>query len=206
VNFILEELMENLLRWAAVFALGASMTISVYYRRRAARSGERINHVQEEGQLMVALRVVFGLALWISALLYLIYPAWLAWSQVSLPLWLRWVGAGIMVVCVPLFYWLFSSLDRNITGTTAIRKNHSLVTSGPYRYVRHPLYSVGLLAFCGFTLLTASWWIAFLVFMAAVYLVRRTPQEEARLIERFGAEYKAYMQQTGRYLPRLYNS
>lgn len=195
--------MENLLRWVAVAALGASMTISFYYRRRAARSGERIDHVQEEGFLMVTLRVVFGLALWLSALLYLINPAWLAWSQVSLPLWLRWAGAGIMVLCVPLFYWLFSSLDQNITGTVAIRKEHSLVTRGPYRYVRHPLYSVGLLAFSGFTLLTASWWIAFLVVMTAIYLVRRTPLEEARLVERFGTDYETYMQKTGRYLPRL---
>lgn len=198
--------MEYLLRWVAVAALGASMTISIYFRRRAARSGERIDHVQEEGILMVTLRVVFGLALWLSALLYLINPAWLAWSQVSLPLWQRWVGAGMMVVCVPLFYWLFSSLDRNVTGTVAIRKEHTLVTSGPYRYIRHPLYSAGLLAFSGFTLLTASWWIAFLVVMTGIYLIRRTPLEEHRLLERFGAEYQAYMQQTGRYLPRLYSS
>ncbi len=195
--------MENLLRWVAVAALGASMVISIYFRRRAAQSGERINHAQEEGILMVILRVVFGLALWLSALLYLVYPAWLAWSQVDLQLWLRWAGAGLMVLCVPLFYWLFSSLDRNITGTVAIRKDHNLVTSGPYAYVRHPLYSVGLLAFSGFVLLTSSWWIAFLVVMTGIYLVRRTPLEEKRLLERFGDEYREYMQNTGRYLPRL---
>jgi protein-S-isoprenylcysteine O-methyltransferase Ste14 len=107
---------------------------------------------------------------------------------------------------VPLFYWLFSSLGNNITPTVAIRKDHDLVTSGPYRWVRHPLYSVGFLAFGAFSLLAANWFIFALLILAFIVLMQRTPIEERRLIEHFGDAYREYMQRTGRYLPRLKGS
>lgn len=193
---------ENLFRWIAVLAIGLSMTISIYYRRRANRSGgERINQAQEEGRLMAAVRVVGGLSLWLSALLYLINPAWMSWAQVDLPIWLRWIGAGILLACVPFIYWTFSSLDRNVTPTVAIRQSHTLVQHGPYKYIRHPLYTFGLAAFIGLSLLAANWFIALMTVLTWFYIFRRTPLEEQRLVERFGDDYRQYMQHTGRYLP-----
>ena len=195
---------ENLLRWIAVLALGLSMGISLTYRRRAARSGgDRIDHVQEEGRAMVFARVVGGLGLWTSALLYLINPAWMSWAQLDLPLWLRWIGAGLLIACVPGIYWTFSSLDRNVTPTVAIRKSHKLVQHGPYKYIRHPLYTFGLAAYIGLSLLAANWFIAVMTVLTWTYIFRRTPLEEQRLLERFGEDYRQYMQHTGRYLPGL---
>jgi len=111
-----------------------------------------------------------------------------------------------MALCVPLIYWLFSSLGKNVTSTVAIRKDHALVTHGPYRWVRHPLYSVGFVAFTGFSLLAANWFILATLLLAFGVLMQRTPIEERRLIERFGDDYLEYMQRTGRYLPRLKGS
>jgi protein-S-isoprenylcysteine O-methyltransferase Ste14 len=108
-----------------------------------------------------------------------------------------------MATCLPLIYWVFSSLGNNVTPTVVTRHAHTLVTHGPYRWVRHPLYSVGTLAFVGFSLLSANWFtLAALIFGMPVIL-RRTPLEEARLIERFGEDYTRYMQTTGRFLPKL---
>ena len=195
---------DNLFRWIAVFSLGASMAISIYYRRRANQSsGERINQAQAEGRGMLLARLIGGLGLWASALLYLINPAWMSWAQLDLPLWLRGIGAALMIAAVPGIYWTFSSLDRNVTPTVAIRAEHRLVQHGPYRYIRHPLYTFGLLAFIGLTLLSANWFIGLMTILAAAYLMRRTPLEELRLLEHFGEDYQAYMQQTGRYLPRV---
>jgi protein-S-isoprenylcysteine O-methyltransferase Ste14 len=108
-----------------------------------------------------------------------------------------------MVICLPLVYWLFSSLGKNVTHTVAIRKEHTLVKSGPYRWVRHPLYSVGLALFLGLSLLAANWFIALVIIISFSLLTLRTGIEEARLIERFGDEYREYMRVTGRYFPRL---
>jgi protein-S-isoprenylcysteine O-methyltransferase Ste14 len=98
---------------------------------------------------------------------------------------------------------MFSSLGRNITDTVAIRKEHTLVTHGPYRWIRHPLYSFGFLLFVGFTLLTANWFIGLTGVCALTLLALRTPIEEAKLIEQFGDAYREYMKRTGRFLPRL---
>jgi protein-S-isoprenylcysteine O-methyltransferase Ste14 len=194
---------ENIYRYFALVVFILTVSISIFYRRRAARSGDRISAAQEEGRLLSFVRSLFGLALWGGALAYLIQPGWMAWGQVELPAWLRWAGGFLMLVCVPLVYWVFSSLGKNVTQTVAIRKEHSLVRNGPYRWVRHPLYSVGLFFFLSFSLLSANWFIILVIVAAFKILSLRTNIEEARLIEKFGDDYRQYMQSTGRYLPKF---
>jgi len=192
---------ESIYQFVAIALILATLSISIYYRSRAARSGEKISPL-EEGRLILNLRRIFGLALWLPIFAYLVNPRWMAWSSLPLPASARWVGAGIMALCVPLVYWLFSSLGKNVTPTVAIRKEHTLVTHGPYRWVRHPLYSVGFVAFAGFSLLAANWFIFATLLLAFGVLMQRTPIEERRLIERFGDDYLEYMQRTGRFLPK----
>lgn len=192
---------ESTYQLAAIVLMLATLSISIYFRSQASRSGEKVSPL-EEGPVILTLRRIFGLALWLSIIAYLINPRWMAWSSLPLPTWARWSGAAIMTMCVPLVYWLFSSLGKNITPTVAIRKEHTLVTSGPYRWVRHPLYSVGFLAFSALSLLAANWFIFALLIVAFIILMKRTPIEERRLIERFGDDYREYMQRTGRYLPK----
>ena len=196
---------ESLYQLVAIALILPMLSISIYFRSQASRSGEKISPL-EEGPLILNLRRIFGLALWLSIFAYLINPRWMAWSSLPLPAMARWLGAGLMALCIPLVYWLFSSLGKNVTPTVAIRKDHDLVTSGPYRWVRHPLYSVGLVAFAGFSLLAANWFIFAMLLVAFGVLMKRTPIEERRLIERFGDDYLEYMQRTGRYLPRLKGS
>jgi len=193
---------ESLFRWIAAVLLLSALAISVTYRRRANQSGDEISS-KEEGGLILVLRSIFGLAGWLSAFVYLINPAWMAWAHLDLPAWVRWTGAVIMAVCLPLIYWIFSSLGNNVTPTVAVRREHSLVMHGPYRWVRHPLYTVGFLAFIGFSLLSAIWFTAAMLVLGFSVLAMRTPLEEKRLVERFGDEYREYMRRTGRYLPRL---
>jgi protein-S-isoprenylcysteine O-methyltransferase Ste14 len=194
--------LESVFHLLAVVLLLSTVSISIYHRHKAAQTGERIS-TREEGSLILNLRRLFGLAGWLGALVYLINPDWMAWSSLPLPAWLRWTGAALMAVCLPLVYWVFSSLGKNVTPTVVTRKEHALVTHGPYRWVRHPLYTVGSATFIGFSLLAANWFIPTMLVLAMSVLLKRTPIEEAQLIERFGDEYRQYMQTTGRYLPRL---
>jgi protein-S-isoprenylcysteine O-methyltransferase Ste14 len=193
---------ESLFHTISVVLIGLCISISIYYRRKANQTGEKIDTAQE-GALILYLRRAFGLLLWLSILAYLINPAWMSWSSLPLPVWLRWVGVGLMAACLPLIYWIFSSLGKNVTPTVVTRQEHTLVTHGPYRWVRHPLYTVGFLAFAGLSLAAANWFIAGVLVLGMIPLTLRTPLEEARLVERFGDEYRAYMQRTGRYLPKL---
>ena len=125
------------------------------------------------------------------------------WARFPLPGWARWLAALVALAAIPMFYWILVSLGVNISPTQATRQNHTLVTHGPYRWVRHPLYSTGLIFCISLTLLTAVWWVAVWGLLPFILLLLRTSQEEARLIDAFGNEYRDYMQRTGRFLPRL---
>lgn len=188
----------------AIVVFAITMSIGLSHRLRAhAAQPEDDTSPKEEGPLLLTVRRIFGLSLWGSTLAYLINPAWMAWAHLPLPAWLRWTGGAMMVVCMPLVYWLFSSLGKNVTGTVAIREEHTLVTHGPYKWVRHPLYSVSFLLFSGFSLLAANWFIPLTMLGTLVVLFLRTPIEEAKLIDRFGDEYRQYMRETGRYFPQF---
>ncbi len=105
-----------------------------------------------------------------------------------------------------MFYWVATSLGKNITDTVVTRKEATLVSHGPYHWVRHSLYSVAALFFPAFALLLANWFILLMGISALVVLAIRTPIEEAKLIEKFGDEYREYMKRTGRFVPRLLRS
>ncbi|HEX5837484.1 MAG TPA: isoprenylcysteine carboxylmethyltransferase family protein [Anaerolineales bacterium] len=194
---------ENNFRMLAAVILITGMSISSYYRRKADReSGEKISR-NADGSLMASIIRVGGLLLWLSPFVYLINPAWMAWSKIGLPEWIRWLGAVIGVLCVTGVYWLFSSIGSGITPTSATRREHMLVTGGPYRWVRHPLYTIGSSMFISFGMMADNWYIALLGILAFIAMAIRTPREEANLIQKFGDEYREYMTRTGRFLPKF---
>lgn len=194
---------ETIFRILAALILFSAAGISSYFRRKADRdSGERLSRSLDGAPMMMAIRIG-GLILWLSPLVYLINPQWLAWSKLGLPEFARWTGAGLGVFCIGLIYWLFSSIGSGITPVSATRKNHQLVTNGIYRWVRHPLYTVGSLLFVSFGLMADNWFILLLAALVFTLMAIRTPQEEANLIEKFGDEYREYMNRTGRFLPKL---
>jgi protein-S-isoprenylcysteine O-methyltransferase Ste14 len=152
---------------------------------------------------MIGLRLC-GLVALIALVAYLINPSWMGWAYLPLPTWLRWIGACLAVFALPLLlFWTFHSLGKNLTDTVVTRREHTLVTHGPYRWVRHPFYDVVLLGVVSMSLLTANWLLALSGLTTFAMLVVRTRIEEEKLIERFGDEYRAYMARTGRFLPRL---
>lgn len=186
---------------ALIFIIGGA--ISSYHRRKAdLASGEPVS-LKEEGLAMTVALRISGLALWLSIFAYLIQPAWVAWAKVDLPEWARWLGLGMGAAADALAYWVFRSLGNNVSPTVVTRKTHTLVTSGPYRWVRHPLYMMGLIAYLGFALLSENAFIAALSIVTFLLLNLRLPKEEARLVERFGDAYRDYMRRTGRFLPKV---
>lgn len=194
---------ETTFRVIAAGILIAGMTISSYYRIKADKeSGERLSRKADGNVLMTIIRIG-GLMLWLSPFVYLINPAWMAWSKIGLPETVRWLGIGIGVLCVAGIYWLFSSIGSGITPVSATRREHKLVTNGIYRYVRHPLYTIGSSLFISFGMMADNWFIILLGALAFIVMAIRTPKEEANLIEKFGDEYSEYMKQTGGFLPKL---
>ena len=83
------------------------------------------------------------------------------------------------------------------------RREHTLIITGPYRWVRHPFYLAGGLAIIAGSLVTANWFLALTGGLAFALIVIRTAREEENLIKRFGDDYLGYMDATGRFFPRL---
>ena len=143
--------------------------------------------------------------LFIGSALYILNPGWMAWSSIPLPDWLRVAGIGLEILVILSMAWIHRALNKQFSLRLEIRQDHRLVTGGPYHWVRHPMYTVVLTMFFAIFLVTANWFIGLggLLMVLAV-VVTRTPREEAMLLEIFGDEYRAYMQTTPRYLPRLW--
>src|SRR5260221_3429998 len=194
---------DNIFRILAALIFITSISISIYHRRKADKdTGEKISRKVDGTVLMTMIRIG-GLVLWLSPLVYLINPQWMAWSKIGLPEIVRWLGVGLGILCVFGIYWLFSSIGNNISATSATRKEHKLVTSGPYRWVRHPLYTIGSSLFISFGMMADNWFVAALGILAFIGMAIRTPKEEANLIEKFDDDYRQYMNNTGRYLPKI---
>jgi protein-S-isoprenylcysteine O-methyltransferase Ste14 len=193
---------ENHFRFALVAVIVLTMTVTAYHRIQAARSGERISH-KEEGYVFAAVLRLAGVALWISTLGYLVVPTRFQWASMPLPTWLRWTGFVTGALCSVLMYWTLSSLGRNLTDTVVTRAMATLVTHGPYRWVRHPFYVTAALLMTSVTLLSANWLIGVSSVALLALIAIRTPKEEHLLIERFGQDYRNYMATTGRFFPKI---
>ena len=184
------------LGFALVFPFG------LYYRIRSQATGERLDRRQEGWFILLTLRPVALIAM-AGVVTLVIDPSWMAWSRVELAPGLRWAGVGFGGAAGLLLIWVFHSLGPNLTDTVVTRQNHTLVTRGPYRFVRHPLYLAAGLAVTAAALMTASWFPALTGLLVLTLIVVRTDREEANLIRRFGDDYRRYMRTTGRFLPRL---
>jgi protein-S-isoprenylcysteine O-methyltransferase Ste14 len=194
---------ENIYRIAAAAILFSGVGISVYFRRKADKdTREKISRNTDGMPMMLVIRI-FGTILWLSPLAYLVNPQWMAWSKIGAPEWVRWLGIGIATICVPGIYWLFSSIGSGISPTSATRKEHKLSTSGPYRWVRHPLYTIGSSFYISLGMMADNWFIVAMGILTFLVMAIRTPKEEANLIAKFGDEYRKYMKRTGRFLPKL---
>lgn len=175
--------------------------IAIYHRLQSQARREKLDRWQEGIFILATLRPV-GLLLALGVIAYLLDPASMAWSSMPLPLWLRWTGVGLCAISGGLLIWTFRRLGKNLTDTVVTRRVHTLVTHGPYRWVRHPFYdSVGLFVL-GTSLIAANWLLCVLGVVLFGLFIIRTRTEEANLLARFGETYRAYMDQTGRFLPR----
>jgi protein-S-isoprenylcysteine O-methyltransferase Ste14 len=194
---------ESVFRSIAITSIILTLPIGLYHRIRSQATREKLALREEGIFIMIGLRLC-GLVALIALAAYLINPSWMIWSTLVPRTWLRWIGALLAVLAVPFFlFWTFHRLGKNLTDTVVTRRDHTLVTHGPYRWVRHPFYDVVLLGVVSMSLLTATWLLALSGLTVFAMLVVRTRIEEAKLIERFGDDYRAYMARTGRFLPRL---
>ncbi|UCE15768.1 MAG: isoprenylcysteine carboxylmethyltransferase family protein [Candidatus Bathyarchaeota archaeon] len=191
-----------------LFLLGTA--IRGYYTRkvRATRKKRSIRErfkdtAQVEGKFGAILLMVQGVYLIIALHLYLIFSSWLVWSKLPIPDWLRWLGVGVGMISLPFLTWVQHVLGKHWTVSLELREDHKLVTSDPYRWVRHPMYTVHLVYFLTWVLVSANLFLLINYLLTIILMVVRIPKEEQMMLDQFGHEYRAYMKRTRRLLPRF---
>jgi protein-S-isoprenylcysteine O-methyltransferase Ste14 len=170
------------------------------YHRIKAHTPETLDRRQEGMFVLLTLRPM-GLAAIAGFVAYLVNPASMAWAAAPFPEWLRWAGVATLVAGGMLLTWTVHTLGPNLTDTVVTRRRHTLVTAGPYRWVRHPFYGAVALSLTANALAAANCFLLAAGLAVIALLVTRTDAEEARLLSRFGDSYRTYMTRTGRFLP-----
>lgn len=198
---------ESIFRFLFVVVVLGLAVMRGYYARKAHESGGKVaptrEAVEREGWWSLALRAVLFFVLLAAVVLYAIGWPGLDVLAVPLPPVVRWLAAALALASVGLLTWVQRTLGRQWSANLQIQEGHRLITTGPYRWVRHPLYTAGFGFVAGIALLAANWLFIALSAVSIAGILVRIPKEEAMLLEQFGDEYRVYMQHTGRLLPRL---
>ncbi len=196
-------MLDNILKILYLAGFFAGSIIRVIYT--APNRKNKIADDQETvlGKLLMTLS---SLGLMIIPFFYLLSSR-LDFADYHLPTWAA-LPAGIAGVAIFAFaLWLLwrshADLGRNWLPMLQIREEHTLITQGVYRYIRHPMYAAHWVWGIAQALLLQNWiaGLSMLVFLAPVYLFRAS-REERILIEHFGEEYRSYMNRTGRLIPK----
>ena len=190
---------DNTFRFWLLIVCAVFLPFAIYGRLRSL-TDERLDRWQEGALILFGLRLSAA-ATFIVGLAWMLEPSRIRWSALDLPVWLRWLGIGCAAGAGSLVLWTFANLGKNLTDTVVTRREHTLVKSGPYRYVRHPFYDAFALGLLGVTLAMSNWLILFAGIVPLVFIIARTRIEERKLIERFGGEYLSYMRDVPRFLP-----
>ena len=170
------------------------------YRLRSQATGQKLDRTQESIPMLVTIRLA-GLVLFLSVYMFMIDPARTAWSAIPLPQSVRWGGVILGLVAAMAELWTLRSLGPNLTDTVVTRRTHTLVTRGPYRWVRHPFYDCMVLFTTSAALMMANWFVLAMGVLTFALLAMRSRTEEQKLLERFGEPYRAYRATTGRFIP-----
>lgn len=173
-----------------------------YYVRKHGKEENTLKK-REEGTV-TKLAGILGLIGFLSVLAYVIIPGLISWTSLSLPLWLRWAGIGLAALGFALLQWAQNTLGKNWSDTPRMMKEQALITSGPYQFIRHPIYTAFLLIMGSTLLISANWLIGLSwTGMTVLEIASRIGFEESLMLEYFGDQYRTYMKKTGRLLPLL---
>jgi protein-S-isoprenylcysteine O-methyltransferase Ste14 len=163
----------------------------------------RIRGVARRGETLARSRGLAHYVAYFFIVPYVVIAARIG-PELDVPEPIRWVGLALIVLGIAFALWAIVTLGRHYDLELEIHRDHELVRRGPYRLVRHPIYTGLGLHFAGACLATGNVILiagTLLVTYPALYLRAKT--EERLLRERFGPAYDAYAREVGMLVPLL---
>jgi protein-S-isoprenylcysteine O-methyltransferase Ste14 len=173
---------------------------------RAPLNKMRKQEKMSERRVTTQEKTLLGLLFLAMFFIPIIYAAtdWLNFTDYELPDWAGWLGVLLLAGALFIFWRAHADLGLNWSPTLEIREKHELITRGIYSVIRHPMYASQWLWVLAQPLLLQNWiagWLNLIVFLLFYFL--RVRAEEQLMIERFGEQYRAYMQEVGGVIPKL---
>jgi protein-S-isoprenylcysteine O-methyltransferase Ste14 len=130
---------------------------------------------------------------------------WKGWNLKLLPDTpaVLWVGLALTAVGVGTSIWARLTLGGNWSGVVTLKKDHELIRKGPYRWIRHPIYTGILVAVIGTAMIKGHLrgWIGFVIILGVFYFKAR--REERFLRQEFGSCFEEHARRTGMFLPKF---
>ncbi len=173
----------------AVWAVGA------FRNKRTMRGMPRVDLIVHVLVLAAAADLLIAPGLRRGALAYRVVPD---------RGWIEDLGDLLQIAGLAFCIWARLHIGRNWSGTVTLKQGHTLVRSGPYGWVRHPIYSGLLLAVLGLVLGRGELGGALAVLLLAVEWKRKSMMEERLMLEQFGEEYQRYRRAVKGLVPWLW--
>jgi protein-S-isoprenylcysteine O-methyltransferase Ste14 len=111
------------------------------------------------------------------------------------------IGSLITILGLAICIWARTTIGRNWSGSVVFKKNHELVTNGPYKFVRHPIYTGMITMLIGTSIYYGYASIFLIPILAFVSFALKSRQEEKLMIKHFGKKYIEYKKRTKAIIP-----
>ena len=143
----------------------------------------------------------------ILALFYFYIFGYFDFAKLNFNIYFRLI-AGIIIIFLGflLLFWAHSKLRINWSPIIEKKfsKSRSLIKSGPYKYIRHPIYTASFISLIGFFIFTSNWILTGIPLLILIlFYIYKIPEEEKELIDNFGKKYNDYIKTTGGLLPKI---
>ncbi|TET99819.1 MAG: isoprenylcysteine carboxylmethyltransferase family protein [Anaerolineales bacterium] len=181
----------------------AMFAIRIYYQSKV-RGDLRRSEMRDRGPRLIPGSIA-ALVTLIFGAEYIFFPGTFSWAYlIHFPTWLRYFGVVLLVAGISLLWLAHHHLGKSFHSLVVLKEDQVLVESGPYRFIRHPIYSAYFMNYIGGGLLASNWVLAVIpVVFFGLFIALRVDGEEKIMVEKFGDRYIHYMKHTGRFLPSI---
>ena len=195
---------EIVFRVIMILAFFAMFTIRIYFQSKVLHEDRDLNIKENKfsllaGSIAALTTLTFGAE-------YIFFPGTFGFTYLlKYPDWIRWAGGLLLVGGIVLLLSAHIHLGRSFHSLVVTKEKHQLVTSGPYQWIRHPIYTAYLMNYIGGGLLAANLVLTFIpVMFFGFMIINRIPREEEIMRAEFGQNYLDFENRTGRLFPRIF--
>jgi len=186
--------------WAVELQGAVWLAWFLFYRfaTRSALPDEERESAWSRASYIVPMLGTVALFVWLG------WPGWLGQRLIPWGLAIYWAGTALTIAGLGLTTWARAALGANWSGTVSVKAGHQLVRTGPYRWIRHPMYGGVLVALLGTALAFGLAHDVAGLLIAVLALTYKLRIEERWMARAFGNDYAAYRAATQALVPFLF--